>query len=302
MLQKLMQSQQVAVPLCDRVLFNHAQKEGCNRNSISQKWTLHIKYSDWIFAQFLSQSQQHCQIRKSGGFCPHFCCSLQKQGRKNTHPVGPRKGSQYAEESAAISMSWSLSSTFQSSGCTAEPGPMWQWVCPAPAKMRSSWLSPAHILFLQTEPVITSCTTCLDSWGPSATPITEPFTCYSFILAMGQGNQWRHYFSLHLKNIIPSLRHQKMTGITCQFHLSPWAQSQPCSRPFHTALFRATSLLSKNKRPICRTAQLRKGEGTIRLCCLMQPTECHAPISLQKQWKTKNCCKLHSSLCFFAWR
>lgn len=33
----------------------------------------------------------------------------------------------------------------------------------------------------------------------------------------------------------------------CQFHPSPWPQSQPCFRPFHTLLLRSSSLLSMNR-------------------------------------------------------
>jgi len=78
-----------------RVLLNHALKEECNRNSISKKGTLHIKYSNLIIAQLLCQSQMHCQIRKLEGFVLPF-------GGKQSCEKTSRKGSQYAVQSAAI--------------------------------------------------------------------------------------------------------------------------------------------------------------------------------------------------------
>lgn len=193
MLQEVTQSQQVEVPFSQTVLLNHALKEGCNRNSISQKWTLHIKYSSWIFAQFPHQFQMCYQIRNRegwGGLVIHFVI-LAETGLWE-QLVGPRKWSQWSH-SAAICKFWKLGSfSFLKLRLYSWARAMWLWVCPALAKMGSPWLSPAHTLFPQPEPVITSCTTCLGSWGPcAAPPITEPFTANSLALAGGQGNQGR---------------------------------------------------------------------------------------------------------------
>lgn len=233
MLQEVTQSQQVALPFSQTVLLNHALKEECNRNSISQKWALHIKYSSWIVAQFQHQFQIRYQISNLGGFVIHFVI-LSETGLWQ-QLVGPRKWSQWSH-SAAICKFWKLGSLgFLKLRLYSWATAMWLWVCPALAKMGSPWLSPAHILFPQTEPVITSCTTCLGSSGPSAAPpITQPFTCNSLPLAVGQGSRGRCWLSLDLKNMISLLRLLKrLISLLCQFHLSPRAQSQTCSRPLH---------------------------------------------------------------------
>lgn len=179
-----------------------------------------------IYAQFLCQSQRHCRIKKSGG----FCSPIWWETAVRRHP-GKVVNTLYSLLQFASSEDFVPELRLY---CWASA--MWQRACPAPAKRSSPWLSPAHMLFSQTEPVITSCTTCLDSRGPSATPITKPFTSYRFILAVRQGNQQRRYFFLDLKNMISFLRYQKATGVTCQSNPSPWAVSQPCPRLFHPSI------------------------------------------------------------------
>lgn len=128
--------------------------------------------------------------RGGGGLVIHFVI-LAETGLWE-QLVGPRKWSQWSH-SAAICKFWKLGSfSFLKLRLYSWARAMWLWVCPALAKMGSPWLSPAHTLFPQPEPVITSCTTCLGSWGPcAAPPITEPFTANSLVLAGGQGNQGR---------------------------------------------------------------------------------------------------------------
>jgi len=94
--------------------------------------------------------------------------------------------------------------------------------------------------------------------------------------------------------MISLLRHLTVTDNTSLSSTSP-----PVHSPNH-ALDPYTSpqiilTLKYEQKPYCRTAQLRKGDSNVRLCCLMQPTMLHAPIYPTEA--TKTCHKLHPTSC-----
>lgn len=296
MLQGVTQSQQVAVPFSQTVLLNHALKEGCNRNSISQKWTLHIKYSSWIFAQFSNQFQMHYQIRNSGGFVIRFVVLAETELWEQ--PIGPRKRSQWSH-SAAVCKFWKLGSlSFLKLRLYSWARAMWLWVCPALAKMGSPWLSPAHILF--SHRLRLSSPAVPPAWAPGA--LLQLLLLLSHLLVIASPWQWDKAIREDAGSLWIWRTWYPFWGFRrCWYHLSVSSTSPHKHGPRHAldpyTYLRSSLLWSMNRSLKCT---LRKGQSNISLGCLMQPTELHAPINSTEA--RKMCHELNPTSCCFAWR